>query len=74
MLDRPAAAKTGTAGDPGLNDVRRDYWTLGYTPQLVVGVWVGNADNEPMTGGSSSQTAGLIWRNVMLAAHDGLRC
>ena len=72
VLDRPAAAKTGTAGDPGLNDVRRDYWTLGYTPQLVVGVWVGNADNEPMTGGSSSQTAGLIWRNVMLAAHDGL--
>ena len=72
VLDRPAAAKTGTAGDPGQNDVRIDYWTIGYTPQLTVGVWVGNADNEPMTGGSSSRTAGLIWRNVMLAAHAGL--
>ncbi len=72
VLDRPAAAKTGTAGDPGQHDVRVDYWTIGYTPQLVVGVWVGNADNEPMTGGSSSRTAGLIWRNVMLAAHEGL--
>ena len=72
VLDRPAAAKTGTAGDPGQNDVRIDYWTIGYTPQLTVGVWVGNADNEPMTGGSSSRTAGLIWRNVMLAAHEGL--
>ena len=72
LLDRPAAAKTGTAGDPGQNDVRIDYWTIGYTPQLTVGVWVGNADNEPMTGGSSSRTAGLIWRNVMLAAHQGL--
>lgn len=72
VLDRPAAAKTGTAGNPGQNDVRIDYWTIGYTPQLTVGVWVGNADNEPMTGGSSSRTAGLIWRNVMLAAHEGV--
>jgi membrane peptidoglycan carboxypeptidase len=71
VLDRPAAAKTGTAGDPGRNDVRRDFWTVGYTPDLVTGVWVGNADNTPMTGGSSSRTAGLIWRDFMLAAHDG---
>ena len=71
-LDRPAAAKTGTAGDPGIDDVRRDYWTMGYTPQLAVGVWVGNADESPMWGGSSAGTAGLIWRNVMLAAHRGL--
>jgi len=71
-LDRPAAAKTGTAGDPGRDDVRRDYWTMGYTPQLAVGVWVGNADESPMTGGSSVQTAGRIWNRVMIAAHDGL--
>ena len=69
VLDRPAAAKTGTAGDPGRNDVRRDFWTVGYTPSLVTGVWVGNADNEPMTGGTSSRTAGLIWHDFMLAAH-----
>ena len=72
VLDRPAAAKTGTAGDPGKDDLRRDYWTMGYTPQLVLGVWVGNADESPMTGGSSVQTAGLIWNRVMTAAHDGL--
>ena len=72
VLDRPAAAKTGTAGDPGRNDVRRDYWTVGYTPNLVTAVWVGNADNTPMTGGSSSRTAGLIWRDFMLAAHANL--
>ena len=69
LLDRPAAAKTGTAGDPGRSDVRRDFWTVGYTPSLVTGVWVGNADNEPMTGGTSSRTAGLIWHDFMLAAH-----
>ena len=72
VLDRPAAAKTGTAGDPNRNDVRRDFWTVGYTPDLVVGVWVGNADNTPMAGGSSSRTAGLIWHDFMLAAHAGM--
>jgi membrane peptidoglycan carboxypeptidase len=72
VLDRPAAAKTGTAGDPGRNDVRRDFWTVGYTPNLVTAVWVGNADNTPMTGGSSSRTAGLIWHDFMLAAHAGM--
>ena len=72
LLDRPAAAKTGTAGDPGMDDVRRDYWTMGYTPQLAVGVWIGNADESPMSGGSSVQTAGLIWNRFMLAAHAGL--
>ncbi len=72
LLDRPAAAKTGTAGDPGQDDVRRDYWTMGYTPQLAVGVWVGNADESPMTGGSSVQTAGLIWNRFMRAAHADL--
>ena len=72
VLDRPAAAKTGTAGDPGRNDVRRDFWTVGYTPTLVTAVWVGNADNTPMTGGSSGRTAGLIWHDFMLAAHAGL--
>jgi membrane carboxypeptidase/penicillin-binding protein PbpC len=41
-LDRPAAVKTGTTND------FRDNLTVGYTPQLVTGVWVGNADNSPM--------------------------
>jgi membrane peptidoglycan carboxypeptidase len=40
-LPFPAAAKTGTTND------FRDNWTLGYTPNLAVGVWVGNADYTP---------------------------
>ena len=42
LADRPVAAKTGTT------DRFVDAWTLGYTPQLAVGVWVGNSDNKPM--------------------------
>jgi len=58
-LSRPAAAKTGTTTD------FRDVWTIGYTPQIVTGVWVGNNDNVPMEGVSSSRGAGPIWHNVM---------
>jgi penicillin-binding protein 1C len=58
-LSRPAAAKTGTTTD------WRDVWTIGYTPQIVTGVWVGNNDNTPMEGVSSSRGAGPIWHNVM---------
>jgi len=58
-LSRPAAAKTGTTTD------YRDVWTIGYTPQIVAGVWVGNNDNTPMEGVSSSRGAGPIWHNVM---------
>ncbi len=58
-LTRPAAAKTGTTQD------WRDNWTVGYTPELVTGVWVGNADNEPMRHVSGVTGAAPIWRDVM---------
>ncbi len=58
-LSRPAAAKTGTTTD------WRDVWTIGYTPQIVSGIWVGNNDNTPMEGLSSSRGAGPIWQSVM---------
>ena len=58
-LSRPAAAKTGTTTD------WRDVWTVGYTPQIVTGVWVGNNDNTPMEGVSSSRAAGPVWHNIM---------
>ncbi len=58
-LSRPAAAKTGTTTD------WRDNWTLGYTPELVVGVWVGNADNQPMQRVSGISGAGPIWHDFM---------
>jgi membrane peptidoglycan carboxypeptidase len=58
-IGRPAAAKTGTTTD------WRDNWTLGYTPDLTVGVWVGNADNTPMKGVSGISGAGPIWHDFM---------
>ncbi|HFB52346.1 MAG TPA: penicillin-binding protein, partial [Anaerolineae bacterium] len=54
-LDRPAAAKTGTTTD------FRDNWTVGYTPDFVTGVWVGNADNEPMKHVTGITGAAPIW-------------
>jgi membrane peptidoglycan carboxypeptidase len=57
---RPAAAKTGTTND------NRDAWTVGYTPQLVAGVWVGNNNNSPMTSDITGATAAApIWRAIM---------
>jgi len=60
-IGRPAAAKTGTTTD------WRDNWTLGYTPDLAVGVWVGNADNTPMKDVSGISGAGPIWHDFMTA-------
>ncbi len=64
-LSRPAAAKTGTSSD------WRDNWTVGYTPQLVTGVWVGNADGRPMRGVSGVEGAGPIWHDFMERALRG---
>ncbi|RMG76432.1 MAG: PBP1A family penicillin-binding protein [Chloroflexi bacterium] len=58
-IGRPAAAKTGTTTD------FRDNWVVGYTPNLVVGVWVGNADNTPMVDVSGISGAGPIWNQFM---------
>jgi membrane peptidoglycan carboxypeptidase len=58
--DRPAAAKTGTTND------YHDAWTIGYTPSLVAGVWVGNTDNKAMKRGSDgSVLAAPIWKAFM---------
>jgi 1A family penicillin-binding protein len=58
-LSRPAAAKTGTT------DNHRDTWTMGYTPNLVIGVWVGNTDGRHMREVLSSMSAGKIWHESM---------
>jgi penicillin-binding protein 1A len=65
-LPRPAAGKTGTTQE------YRDAWFIGYTADLVAGVWLGNDDNTSMnkvTGGSLPAPA---WRNSMLAATQGM--
>lgn len=59
-----AAVKTGTTDD------QRDAWTIGYTPQLAVGVWVGNNNNEVMLNGGSGM-AGPIWVDTMRQALEG---
>jgi 1A family penicillin-binding protein len=59
QLSRPAAAKTGTT------DNYRDTWTMGFTPNLVIGVWVGNTDGRPMREVLSSMSAGKIWHEAM---------
>lgn len=60
---RVVAAKTGTTQE------FRDAWTIGYTPSLSVGVWVGNNDNRPMKGGADGVfVAAPIWKDFMLRA------
>ncbi len=56
----PVAAKTGTSKD------FRDNWTVGYTPALTIGVWVGNFDGTPMHNVSGMTGAGPLFRDVML--------
>jgi penicillin-binding protein 1A len=65
-IGRPVAGKTGTS------DNHRDAWFIGFTPEMVTGVWVGNDDNSSM---STTEGAGMtggalpaeIWRNYMRA-------
>jgi len=55
---REIAVKTGTTND------NKDAWTIGYSPSVVVGVWVGNNDNKPMKKGGSAM-AGPIWNGII---------
>jgi len=61
---RDVAVKTGSTDD------NRDAWTIGYTPSIVVGVWVGNNENEVMTSGGSAM-AGPIWSKSIQAFLKG---
>lgn len=58
-ISRPAAVKTGTTND------YKDSLTIGYTPSLAIGVWVGNNDNTPMDSIAGSLGAAPIWRQMM---------
>jgi len=56
-----AAVKTGTS------KAMRDNWCIGFTPRFTVGVWVGNAEGDPMRAVSGTSGAAPVWRDVMLA-------
>ncbi len=61
IKDHKVAVKTGTTND------LRDNWTLGFTPEVVVAVWVGNNDNSAMSRVASGITgASPIWQKVMM--------
>jgi penicillin-binding protein 1A len=64
LNDRQVAGKTGTT------DESRDLWFIGYIPQLVAGVWLGNDNNSPTYGSSSS--AAYTWRKFMEQATEGM--
>ncbi|MCZ2122141.1 MAG: penicillin-binding protein 1C [Anaerolineales bacterium] len=64
-LDRVAAVKTGTTTN------FHDNWTIGYTPDLVVGVWVGNSNYEAMHNVTGLTGAAPIWHEVMRSVLAG---
>lgn len=63
MGSRAVAVKTGTTDD------KKDNWTIGWTPSILVATWVGNNDNTPMGDVASGVTgAAPIWRRIILEA------
>ncbi len=65
LPDRRVAAKTGTTNG------FKDNWTMGFTPQATVGVWVGNTKNESMENVTGLTGAAPIWNQVMSFYHRG---
>ena len=63
---RPAAGKTGTSNDA------RDAWFIGFTADYVVGVWMGNDDNSPLSGVTGGGLPADIWRETMVRVNEGL--
>ncbi len=58
------ALKTGTSRD------YHDSWTISYTPDFLVGVWLGNSDNTPMRELTGQNGAGAVWQDVMLLMYN----
>jgi penicillin-binding protein 1A len=65
-VQRPAAGKTGTSQN------YRDAWFIGYTADLVAGVWMGNDDEKPMRKVTGGSLPAQLWQGFMKDAHQGL--
>jgi len=65
-IGRPAAGKTGTSQN------WRDAWFVGFTPDLLAGVWVGNDKGRPMAKVTGGELPAEIWRRFMLAAEQSV--
>ncbi len=64
-IDRPAAGKTGTS------QRWRDAWFVGFTPDLLAAVWVGNDDGRPMNKVTGGELPAGIWKRFMTVAEAG---
>ena len=64
--NRPAAGKTGTSQE------FRDAWFIGFTTNLVAGVWLGNDDGTPMQGVTGGSLPARLWRRVMVRSMEGV--
>jgi penicillin-binding protein 1A len=65
-LDRPAAGKTGTSQE------YRDAWFVGFTPDYVAGVWIGDDRGQPMRRMAGGDLPAETWKRFMMAAEQGL--
>lgn len=63
LKNRPAAGKTGTSQE------FRDAWFIGYTPDIIAGVWVGNDNGKPTKKVTGGGLPAIIWRDFMTKAH-----
>lgn len=66
-LKRPAAGKTGTSQG------YRDAWFVGYTPDLIAGVWMGNDNGSSMKGVTGGSLPAILWRDFMRQALKGVK-
>ena len=66
-IGRPAAGKTGTTSD------YKDAWFVGYTPDLVAAVWIGNDDNTVMNGMTGGREPASVWKAFMQKALSGIK-
>ena len=65
-IGRPAAGKTGTTDD------YKDAYFVGYTPDIVTGVWVGDDNNKRMSGLTGGTVPARIWKDIMISASKDL--
>ncbi|MFC1959624.1 penicillin-binding protein [Chloroflexota bacterium] len=63
-IGRPAAVSAGGASDS------RDWWTVGYSPQISAGVWIGNVDREPTVHLTAATGPAPVWNAIMRYVHD----
>ena len=66
LPDREAAGKTGTT------QAARDAWFIGFTADYVIGVWMGNDDNTPLTGVAGGGLPAEIWRETAVRVNAGV--